>query len=117
MDANNSIVYKVVNDDRTPIKINHSRICYPPAIDQTLIDRVDTSYPGIVIEFDNDYYLIEDGVHRIANLQQHKIYESLFYVVTRQEYENGMVDMIYNNQRITLGRWNNPFLDPISHQS
>ena len=109
--------YKIVNDDRIPVLINHDRICYPKAIYQELIDKVDTNYPGIVIEYENDYYLLEDGCHRIAKLQQQGIYKSLFYVVTIKEYKSGMVDMIYGNNRVTLGEWNHNTLDPVPHLS
>ena len=69
--------YKFVIDDREPVLIEHSKICYPPA-NENNIDQVDTSYPGIVLEFDKGY-LLEDGVHRIAKLQKQGIFESLFY--------------------------------------
>ncbi len=59
--------YKFVTDDRQPVLIEHSKICYPPA-NENNIDQVDTSYPGIVLEFDKGY-LLEDGVHRLAKLQ------------------------------------------------
>jgi hypothetical protein len=107
--------YKFVTDDRKPILIEHSKICYPPAIDQSLIDAVDTSFPGIVIKYDNGYYLIEDGVHRISKCQQMGIYESLFYVVTVEEYKNGIVHMMFDGQEWTLGEWNHSTLDVITH--
>ena len=49
------ICYKFISDDREPILLKHSEICYPPAIHQDLIDRVDTSYPGIVIRYNIRY--------------------------------------------------------------
>ena len=111
--------YKVVNDFRQPLVISHDKICYPPA-NPNFVDRVDTSFPGILIDFENGYYLLEDGLHRMTKLQKQGKNESLFFVVTRQEYKDGMVDMIYLNldhtvQRVTLGEWNNDVLDPITH--
>ena len=112
MEINNC--YKVVNDDRPPLLIKHSKICYPPA-NPNLINNVDISYPGIAIHFGSDNYLLEDGCHRIAKLQQNNIYESLFYVVSVEEYKNGMVDMVVNDRRITLGEWNNATLELKPH--
>ena len=57
--------YKFVTDDRDPVMIMHQNICYPPA-NPANVDQVDTSYPGIVLKYENGY-LLEDGVHRIAN--------------------------------------------------
>ena len=106
--------YKVVTDDREPILIKHSEICYPPPnLDH--IDRVDTSYPGIVIKYDNGY-LLEDGCHRIAKLQQQGIFESLFYVVTVDEYRSGTVKMKFQGDWIILGEWNHDALDIESHE-
>jgi hypothetical protein len=107
--------YKFVTDNRKPILIEHSRICYPEAIDQTLVDSVDISFPGIVIKYDNGYYLIEDGVHRIAKYQRMGIYESLFYVVTIDEYKNGVVHMKLDSEEWVLGEWNHSTLDPVPH--
>lgn len=106
--------YKVVNDDRKPVLIKHKHICYPPPNNE-LIDFVDTSFPGIVIDYGNNNYLLEDGCHRIGKLQRHGIYESLFYVVSVEEYKNGLVDMIYDSNRVTLGEWNHNSLDVIAH--
>ena len=50
--------------------------------------------------------MIEDGVHRIAKLQRDGIYESLFYVVSRLEYKNGIVAMKDDDGWVTLGLWN-----------
>jgi len=105
--------YKVVTDNRKPVLIKHSEICYPPA-NPDFIDKVDISYPGIVLKYDNGY-LIEDGVHRIAKLQQQGIFESLFYVVTIQEYKDGLVHMISENMEWVLGEWNHGFLDLMPH--
>lgn len=112
--------YKVVSDDRKPISIEHLKICYPPP-NPDYIDRVDTSYPGIVIDFNNGYYLLEDGVHRIGKLQQQGIFESLFYVVSIEEYKQGVVHMIVTFSsgdilRYILGEWCNNVLGPISHK-
>ena len=107
--------YKVVNDDRKPVMVQHKNICYPEAIHQELVEKSDTSFPGVLIDFGNGYYLLEDGCHRIAKFQQWGIFESLFYVVTIQEYKDGMVDMIYGDKRVTLGEWNHNALDPIPH--
>ena len=112
--------FQVVNDDRLPVLIPHNKICYPPP-NPDLIERVNTLYPGILIDFENGYYLLEDGVHRIGKWQQRGIYESLFYVVTREEYKSGMVDAIYvdtNSRwgRIRLGEWCHPWLEPVSHR-
>jgi hypothetical protein len=106
--------YKVINDSREAILIKHNKICYPPA-NLDLIQNVDTSFPGIVIDFGNGKYLLEDGCHRIAKLQKEGIFESLFYVVTVEEYRLGVVDMIYGSTRITLGEWNHNALDLICH--
>ena len=86
-----------------------------------MIERVNTLYPGILIDIENGYYLLDDGVHRIGKWQQRGIYESLFYVVTREEYKSGMVDAIYvdtNSRwgRIKLGEWCHPWLEPVSHR-
>ena len=112
--------FQVVNDDRLPVLIPHNKICYPPP-NPDLIERVNTLYPGILIDFENGYYLLDDGVHRIGKWQQRGIYESLFYVVTREEYKSGMVDAIYvdtNSRwgRIKLGEWCHPWLEPVSHR-
>ena len=112
-----SKIYKVVNDDRKAVLIPHWRICYPKAIHQQLVDDAETKYPGIVIDFENGYYLIEDGVHRMTKLQQNGHFESWFYVVTRQEYQLGMVDMIVGEERVTLGKWNHNALDTRPHPS
>ena len=61
---------------------------------QTSSTRVDTTYPGILVEYPNGY-MIEDGVHRIGKLQREGIYESLFYVVTPLEYKKGLVCMTF----------------------
>ena len=106
--------YKVINDSRKPVLLKHSKICYPPA-NLDLIQNVDTSYPGIVIDFGDGKYLLEDGCHRIAKLQEQGIYESFFYVVTVEEYKGGMVDMVYGSNRITLGEWNHSYLDLVRH--
>ena len=58
--------YKIIRDQRLPKLIKHSEICYPPP-HPDFIDKVDTTYPGIVVEYPNGYQ-IEDGVHRIACL-------------------------------------------------
>lgn len=110
-----TIVYKFVTDDRNPILINHEEICYPSAIHQELIDRADIFYPGIVVKYPNGYQL-EDGVHRIAKLQQNGIYKSLFYVVSIQEYYDGLVHMKYGNKCIPLGEWVNNILPPTYHK-
>ena len=112
--------FKVVNDDRLPVLVPHDRICYPPP-NPDLIERVNTLYPGILIDFENGYYLLDDGVHRIGKWQQRGIYESLFYVVTREEYKSGMVDAIYLDTdsrwgRVKLGEWCHPWLEPVSHR-
>ena len=88
------MAYWIVNDNREPIIIHHSKICYPSAIYQDLVERVDTSYPGIVTQWTEGIYYIEDGVHRIAKLQQKGIFESLFYVVTKEESYNGMLHLV-----------------------
>jgi hypothetical protein len=113
--------YKVINDDRLPILIFHDRICYPQEEHLEGVDEVDTSYPGILISFEKGYYLLEDGLHRIEKWHTQKIYKSLFYVVTTQEYKDGLVDMItcYSDgkrERDTLGEWNHNALDPVSHK-
>ena len=105
--------YKFVTDDRHPVLIEHSKICYPPA-NENNIDQVDTSYPGIVLEFDKGY-LLEDGVHRISKLQKQGIFESLFYVVTIEEYKKGVVHMMFQGEPIPLGEWNHDQLSPTSH--
>lgn len=111
----NLICYKFISDDRKAIILKHSEICYPPAIHQDLVDRVDTSYPGIVIKYDTGY-LLEDGVHRIAKFQQQQIYESLFYIVSVEEYKQGVVHMMLNGKVYVCGEWSNYHLDPIPHQ-
>lgn len=106
--------YKRVIDDREPITIKHSDICYPEAIKEKQVDDADTSYPGIVIKFDTGY-LLEDGVHRIAKLQCEGVYESLFYVVTVDEYKTGIVEMICGSNSVTLGEWNHNKLNSQTH--
>ena len=106
--------YKKVIDDRSPITIKHSEICYPEATKQKQVDEADTSFPGVVIKYDNGY-LLEDGVHRIAKLQQQGIDESLFYVVTVDEYKTGLVEMICGSNSVTLGEWNHNKLNPQTH--
>lgn len=107
------MTYKIVTDSRKPILIKHSQICSPPP-NHLLIDNVDTSYPGIVIKYENGY-LIEDGVHRMAKLQKQGIFESLFYVVSVEEYKNGVVHMIDGDNHFILGEWNHGFLDVQEH--
>jgi len=96
--------YKFVTDDRVPILIEHSKICSPPP-NPEYVDKVDTSYPGIIIEYDGGY-LLEDGLHRMAKLQKQGIFESLFYVVTIEEYKKGVVHMMFQGEPISLGEWN-----------
>ena len=106
--------YKRVTDDRKPVLVKHSDICYPKAIKQKLIEEADTSYPGILIEYDTGY-LLEDGCHRIAKLQQEGIHESLFYVVTVDEYKRGLVEMVCGSNSVTLGEWSHNKLKPQTH--
>ena len=106
--------YKKVIDDRSPITIKHSDICYSGRVKPKQVKEADTSYPGIVIEYDNGYWL-EDGAHRIAKLQQEGIYESLFYVVTVDEYKSGLVEMICGVNSVTLGEWSHNKLSPRPH--
>ena len=105
--------YKFVTDDREPVMVMHQDICYPPA-NPDLIDQVDTSYPGILIKYENGY-LLEDGVHRVAKLQKQGIFESLFYIVSLEEYKQGVVHMMFQGEPIQLGEspWNN--VSPMSH--
>ena len=105
--------YKFVTDDREPVMVMHQDICYPPA-NPDLVDQVDTSYPGILIKYENGY-LLEDGVHRVAKLQKQGIFESLFYIVTIQEYAKGIVHMMFQGKPIPLGEWNHNKLSPMSH--
>lgn len=102
-----------MTDDREPVMVMHQDICYPPA-NPNLIDRVDTSYPGILIKYENGY-LLEDGVHRVAKLQKQGIFESLFYIVSLEEYRQGVVHMMFQGEPIQLGEspWNN--VSPMSH--
>jgi len=104
---------KIVRDHRLPKLIKHSEICYPPPHPDH-IDGADITYPGILIEYPNGY-MIEDGVHRMAKLQREGFYESLFYVVSRLEYKNGIVAMTYDHEWITLGLWNIGTLTPRKH--
>ena len=107
--------YKRVTDDRKPILVEHSKICYPSGPKkQKLVDEADTSYPGILIEYD-DGYLLEDGCHRIAKLQQEGIHESLFYIVTEDEYKRGLVEMVCGSNSVTLGEWSHNKLTPQTH--
>ena len=105
--------YKFVIDDRKPVMVMHQDICYPPA-NPDLVDQVDTSYPGILIKYENGY-LLEDGVHRVAKLQKQGIFESLFYIVSLEEYKQGVVHMMFQGEPIQLGEspWNN--VSPMSH--
>ena len=105
--------YKFVTDDRKPVMVMHQDICYPPA-NPDLVDQVDTSYPGILIKYENGY-LLEDGVHRVAKLQKQGIFESLFYIVSLEEYKQGVVHMMFQGEPIQLGEspWNN--VSPMSH--
>ena len=105
--------YKFVTDDREPVMVMHQDICYPPA-NPDLVDQVDTTYPGILIKYENGY-LLEDGVHRVAKLQKQGIFESLFYIVSLEEYRQGVVHMMFQGEPIQLGEspWNN--VSPMSH--
>lgn len=105
--------YKFVTDDRKPVMVMHQDICYPPA-NPYLVDQVDTSYPGILLKYDQGY-LLEDGVHRVAKLQKQGIFESLFYVVSLDEYRQGVVHMMFQGESIPLGEWNNDKLSTMSH--
>ena len=112
------MTYKFIRDERLPKLIKHSEICYPPP-HPDCIDRVDVRYPGIVIEYPNGYS-IEDGVHRIAKLQREGITESLFYVVTPEEYKEGVVGMVFRDldgdvKWTTLGEWNHDTLNLQRH--
>ena len=69
---------------------------------------------NIVLKYENGY-LLEDGVHRIAKLQKQGIFESLFYVVTIEEYQKGLVHMMFQGEPIPLGEWNHNALDPMKH--
>ena len=113
--------WKYIFDFRHPVMIEHSKICYPPGPKkQELVDQVDTSYlPGIVIKYDTGY-AIEDGVHRMAKLQKQGIFKSYFYVVTQQEYKDGIVGMNYvgldgRKYWTKLGEWNHNTIDPQPH--
>ena len=86
--------YWVVNDNRKPILIHHSDICYPPAKFQQKSDNADISYPGIVTKYGEGLYHLEDGLHRIDKLQGSGKYESLFYVLTPEEAANGMLHIV-----------------------
>ena len=105
--------YKFVADNREPISLMHSDICYPPAHPE-LVDKVDTSYPGIVIKYENGY-MLEDGCHRIAKLQKQGIFESLFYVVSINEYKSGIVHMMLEDKEYILGEWNHNQLNLTKH--
>jgi hypothetical protein len=86
--------YWVVNDDRSPKLIHHSNICYPLPYFQQKIDMCDTSYPGIVTQYDKNTYHLNDGLHRIAKLQEQGIYESLFYIVYPEEHRDGILSLV-----------------------
>jgi hypothetical protein len=88
------MAYWIVNDNREPTLIHHSKICYPSIIYQDMVEKVDSSYPGIVMQWTDEIYYIQDGVHRIAKLQQNGIFESLFYVVTKEESYTGMLHLV-----------------------
>ena len=107
--------YLIDNDNRKPILIHHSDICYPPAVFQYKTDNADTSYPGIVTKYGEGLYHLEDGCHRIAKLQQQGIYESLFYVVPIEEYRRGLVHMMFQGEPIPLGEWNHNALNLTNH--
>lgn len=89
--------YWTVNDDRKPKLIHHSNICYGLAQFQQKIDMSDTSYPGIVTQYGEDTYHLNDGLHRLAKLQEEGIFESLFYVVTPEEQKKGILSLIDPN--------------------
>ena len=100
-------------DGRDPVLIQHVKICYPPAKFQKQIDAADTSYPGIVVQYDNGFFLIRDGVHRISKFQKNGIFESLFYVFDVNEVddndlpesltlEDGKWVKVYKNRIVTL---------------
>ena len=94
--------YWIVNDNRKPILIHHSDICYPPAVFQQKTEKADISYPGIVTKYGEGLYHLEDGCHRIDKLQESGVYESLFYVLTPEEAAKGMlhtVDVTNKNLR------------------
>ena len=103
--------YKFVTDDREPVMVMHQGYMLSTVIE---FDRsIDTSYPGILIKYENGY-LLEDGVHRVAVTKQ-GIFESLFYIVTLEEYAKGIVPYDVPREPIPLGEWNNNKLSPMSH--
>jgi hypothetical protein len=109
--------YWIVNDNRSPIKIKHSDICYPLPYYQQKIDNCDTLYPGIVVKYEENMYHLHDGLHRIAKLQEQKIFESLFYVVTPEERRNGILTLVDPQEDTKIQYFDEKYpnnVDPIS---
>ena len=80
--------------------IKHSEIAYKGIYNQKRYEKCDTSFPGIVCECENPLnlkYRLIDGNHRMVKMKNNNIYESLFYVIKREEF---LDSILYNHPLI-----------------
>ena len=80
--------------------IKHSEIAYKGIYNQKRYEKCDTSFPGIVCECENPLnlkYRLIDGNHRMVKMKNNNIYESLFYVIKREEF---LDSLLYNHPLI-----------------
>ena len=74
--------------------IKHSEIAYKGIYNQKRYEKCDTSFPGIVCECENPLnlkYRLIDGNHRMVKMKNNNIYESLFYVIKREEFLDSLL--------------------------
>ena len=82
------------------IKIKHSEIAYKGVSSQKRYEKCDISFPGIVCEYENPLnlkYRLIDGNHRMIKMKSNEIYESLFYLIKREEF---LDSLLYNHSLI-----------------
>jgi len=74
--------------------IKHSEIAYKGISNQKRYEKCDISFPGIVCECENPLnlkYRLIDGNHRMVKMKNNNIYESLFYVIKREEFLDSLL--------------------------
>ena len=79
------------------IMIPHLEINSKGITSEKRYENCDISIPGIVCEYENPLnlkYRLIDGNHRMKKMKNNQIYESLFYVIKREEF---LDSLIYNH--------------------
>ena len=82
------------------ITIPHLEINSKGITSQKRYENCDISIPGIVCEYENPLnlkYRLIDGNHRMVKMKNNNIYESLFYVIKREEF---LDSILYNHPLI-----------------